>query len=139
MSMCTTYVLTHIYIVDTCRKKGSKRTVTSERSLFKLKSQIAMPCPHCADTTGIRILGLKSSWWHSRQANDTIASEQSIFKAKTRIIKVFPCRGETVRAYISASRYAWWQKTILCTRTNYRNHRCTCALAVNKITIHRHP
>ena len=46
---------------------------------FQLKSQIAMSCPCCADSVGIRILGLRCSWWHSRQANDAVASEQSIF------------------------------------------------------------
>ena len=31
------------------------------------------------DSVGIRILGLRSSYWHSRQANDAVASERSIF------------------------------------------------------------
>ena len=38
-----------------------------------------MPCPHCVDSVGIRILGLRNSWWHSRQANDAVASERSNF------------------------------------------------------------
>ena len=38
-----------------------------------------MSCPRCADSVGIRILGLGCSWWHSRQANDAVVSEQSIF------------------------------------------------------------
>ena len=38
-----------------------------------------MSCPHCADLIGIRILGLRCSWWHLRQANDAIGSERSIF------------------------------------------------------------
>ena len=28
------------------------------------------------DSVGICVLGLRSSWWHSRQANDDVASEQ---------------------------------------------------------------
>ena len=32
-----------------------------------------------ADSFGIRLLGLRCSWWHLRQANDAVASEQSIF------------------------------------------------------------
>ena len=31
------------------------------------------------DSVGIRILGLRSSKWHSRQANDAVVSELSIF------------------------------------------------------------
>ena len=38
-----------------------------------------MSCPRCADSVGIRILGLRCSWWHLRQTNDAIASEPSIF------------------------------------------------------------
>ena len=33
------------------------------------------------------ILGLRCSWWHSRQANDTVGSERYIL-AKIRIIDV---------------------------------------------------
>ena len=47
-----------------------------------------MSCPRCVDSDGICILGLRSSKWHSRQANDNIVSEQSIL-AKITIIKVF--------------------------------------------------
>ena len=32
-----------------------------------------------ADSFGIHLLGLRCSWWHSRQANDAVASERSIF------------------------------------------------------------
>ena len=32
-----------------------------------------------ADSFGIRRLGGKCSWWHSRQSNDAVASEPSIF------------------------------------------------------------
>ena len=32
-----------------------------------------------ADSFGIRRLGFKCSWWHSRQSNDAVASEPSIF------------------------------------------------------------
>ena len=56
-----------------------------------------------ADSFGIRLLGLRCSWWHSRQANDVIASERSIFSEN---------RGEPVHTYISGSRCAWWQKTM---------------------------
>ena len=38
-----------------------------------------MSCPRRVDSVGIRILGLRSSQWHSRQANDAVASERSIF------------------------------------------------------------
>ena len=38
-----------------------------------------MSCPRCVDFVGIRILGVRCSWWHSRQANDAVASERSIF------------------------------------------------------------
>ena len=31
------------------------------------------------DSVGIRILGLRSSKWHSRKENDAVASERSIF------------------------------------------------------------
>ena len=49
------------------------------------------------DSFGIRLLGFKCSWWHSRQANDVVASERSIFfLVKVRIIKVFPCHGDHV-------------------------------------------
>ena len=37
-----------------------------------------MSCPCCAYSIDIHILGLRCSWWHSRQANDVIGSEQSI-------------------------------------------------------------
>ena len=46
---------------------------------FYLKSQIVTSCPLCVDFVGICILGLRSSYWHLRQANDTVASERSIF------------------------------------------------------------
>ena len=32
-----------------------------------------------ADSFDIRLLGLRCSWWHLRQANDAVASEGSIF------------------------------------------------------------
>ena len=38
-----------------------------------------MSCSRCADSVGARILGLRCSWWHSRQANDAVPSDQSIF------------------------------------------------------------
>ena len=38
-----------------------------------------MSCPRCVDSVGIRILWLRSSQWHSMQANDAVASERSIF------------------------------------------------------------
>ena len=63
-------------------KEVSKYTVTSERS------QIAMSCPRYADAVGIRILGLRCSWWHSRQANDAVASKRSIF-SKNHYYKSF--------------------------------------------------
>ena len=44
-----------------------------------------MSCPCCVDSVGIRILGLRSSKCHSRQAND---AERIIFR-KITIIKVF--------------------------------------------------
>ena len=33
-----------------------------------------------ADSFGIRILGFRCSWWHSRQVNDAVGSERSIFR-----------------------------------------------------------
>ena len=38
-----------------------------------------MSCTRCVDSIGIRILGLRSNKWHSRQPNDAIVSERSIF------------------------------------------------------------
>ena len=38
-----------------------------------------MSCPRCVESIGIRIFGLRSSKWHSRQANDAVVSECSIF------------------------------------------------------------
>ena len=38
-----------------------------------------MSYPHCMDFVGICLLGLRCSWWHSRQANEAIASERNIF------------------------------------------------------------
>ena len=49
-----------------------------------------MSCPRCVDSVVIRIFGLRSSWWHSRQANDAVASELSIFLVrKLRLYKFF--------------------------------------------------
>ena len=98
-----------------------------------------MSCPHCVDSVGIRIWGLRSSQWHSRQANDAVASEGSIFSENQDYKKVFPCRGEHVRTYISGSRCAWWQKTTnrhtnthIHTHThtwdNYSNPHCAHAI-----------
>ena len=41
-----------------------------------------------ADSFGIRILGLRCSWWHSRQSNDAVASERRIF-SENQDYKVF--------------------------------------------------
>ena len=38
-----------------------------------------MSCPRCTDFVGIRLLGLRCSWWYSRQANEAIVSERTIF------------------------------------------------------------
>ena len=77
MSTCTSYV--HIYIADMCTKEVSKCTVTSERSVFSLKSRLSMAFQLSADSFGICRLGFKCSWWLQRQANDAVASEGSIF------------------------------------------------------------
>ena len=53
-----------------------------------------MPCPRCTDFVGIRILGLRYSKWHSRQANNAVASEQSIFSKNpnyTHTVRGFNC------------------------------------------------
>ena len=44
-----------------------------------------------ADSFGIRLLGVKCSWWHPRQANDAVASERSIFSTKKHGYKSFVC------------------------------------------------
>ena len=44
--------------------------------------------PCLKDSVGIRILGLRCSWWHLCQANDTIGSERSVF-SENWIITVF--------------------------------------------------
>ena len=79
MSTCTSYANTHIYIADMRTKEVSKCTVTSERSIFKLKSRISMSFQPFADSFGICLLGFMCSWWHLRQANDAVAFERSIF------------------------------------------------------------
>ena len=48
-----------------------------------------MSCPSCVDSVGIRLLGLRCSWWHSRQANDAVASERSIFRENQDYKSVF--------------------------------------------------
>ena len=48
-----------------------------------------MSCPRCTDSVGIRLLGLRCSWWHSRQANDIVASERSIFSENYDYISFF--------------------------------------------------
>ena len=80
-----------------------------------------MSCPRCADSVGIRILGLGCSWWHSRQANDAVVSEQSIFN-ENQDYKFFCVAVNTVRTYISESRCAWWQKTDTLTHTHTRDN-----------------
>ena len=47
------------------------------------------------DSSGIRRLGFKCSWWHWRQAKDTVATERSIF-IENHDLKVFPCCNEHV-------------------------------------------
>ena len=42
------------------------------------------------DSIGIPILGLRCSWWHSRQANDATGFEQSIF-SENHDYKRFVC------------------------------------------------
>ena len=46
--------------------------------------------PTLRGSVGIRILGLRCSWWHLRQANDAVASERSIF-SKNQDYKRFFC------------------------------------------------
>ena len=41
------------------------------------------------DAVGILILGLRSSTWHLRQANDIVAFERSIF-SENHVYKSFP-------------------------------------------------
>ena len=48
-----------------------------------------MSYPRCADSVGIRILGLRCSWWHSSQANDAVSSERSVF-SENQDYKSFP-------------------------------------------------
>ena len=72
MSMCTSYVPTHIYIAD-------MRTKVVRTKHFQLKSRLSMAFQPSADSFGIRRLGFKCSWWHWRQANDAVASERRIF------------------------------------------------------------
>ena len=38
-----------------------------------------MSYPRCVESVSIRILWLRSTYWHSRLANATVASERSIF------------------------------------------------------------
>ena len=46
---------------------------------FQVKITITISYPRCVDFVGIHIVGLRCSWWHSRQANDAIYSKGSIF------------------------------------------------------------
>ena len=41
------------------------------------------------DSVGIRIVGLRSSYWHSRLANEAVASERSIFSENHDYKSVF--------------------------------------------------
>ena len=76
----------------------SSNGVTSAEG-FRRRAGIALSHQRCADSVAIRILGLRCTWWHWRQANDAIASERSIL-SENHDVKVFTCRGEPVRTYI---------------------------------------
>ena len=43
------------------------------------------------DSFGIRLFGIRCSWWHSRQANDAVAFERSIFSENQHYKRFFPC------------------------------------------------
>ena len=60
-----------------------------------------MSCPRCVDSVGIRILWLRSSYWHSRQANDAVASERSIFSKQNTIIIYKTVFRAAVNTYVS--------------------------------------
>ena len=88
-----------------------------------------------ADSFGIRLLGLRCSWWHSRQTNDAIASEPSIFSENHDYKSVFRValntyvpifRGIDVRGgrKLQTDRQTH-------TRENYSNPRCACTPRVN--------
>ena len=49
------------------------------------------------DSVGIRILGLRCSKWHSREANDAVTSERSIFSENHNYKRFFHV---TVNTYV---------------------------------------
>ena len=84
-----------------------------------------------ADSFGIRRLGVKCSWWHSRQANDAVASEPSIFSENHDYKSFFRV---AVNTYVPIFRdldarggRKLRTDTHTHTRDNYSNPRCTHA------------
>ena len=76
-----------------------------------------------ADSFGIRILGGRYSWWHSRQANDAVASQRSIFSENQDLKSFFGVALKTTNRETG-------RRTD--TRDNYSNPRCACAPRVNE-------
>ena len=87
-----------------------------------------MSCPRCVDSVGIRILGLRSSLGHSRQANDAVASERGNFSENHDYKSFFRV---AVNTYIPIFRDLYTRggrklrtDTHTHTRDNYSNPRC---------------
>ena len=90
-----------------------------------------MSCPRCVDSVGIRILGLRSSKWHSRQANDAVVSEISIFNENHDYKRFFRV---AVNTYVPIFRGLYARDgrklrtdTHTHTRDNYSNPLCAHA------------
>ena len=98
-----------------------------------------------ADSFGIRLLGLRCSWWHSRQENDAVASEQSIFSENqdykffrivvnpyVPIFRGLDARGgRKLRTDRQTDIHAPHTHTHTHTRDNYSNACCACTPRVN--------
>ena len=87
------------------------------------------------DSVGIRILGLRSSKWHSRQANDAVVSERSIFSENLDYKRFFRVAVYTIFRGLDARdgrKLRTETHTYTHTRDNYSNPCCACAPRVNK-------
>ena len=82
------------------------------------------------DSFGLCLLGLRCSWWHSRQANDALASEQSLFSENQDYKSCFP-----VRTYGLDARGGRKQRTDTHARTHARTHAPTHAHSHGTTTV----